>query len=140
MHPPRNIERMEELVELKQIKVELSSSGSNEGMVDNGWTVVETPKPLVETAEVREDCSGPESHVPPRRHRGKRTYVLFRAAEDGCLKCVRKLLEEEKVDISAVSETKGYSALDFAEWGVKKGSSSEGDAVVKFLRKAQEST
>ena len=66
-------------------------------------------------------CAGPDvAHIPVQRSYwsggGGREYFLFTAAYDGCLQCVKSLVEEEGVDVCATSRTKQYSALDFAQW------------------------
>ena len=64
-------------------------------------------------------CPGPEEHRPTQRHAdGKREYVLFKAAEDGCLSCVKWLIEQEGVDPNSRSENNGYTVVGFADWGL----------------------
>lgn len=59
------------------------------------------------------------AHVPSTRP-GNRIYWLFQAAQEGCLECVRRLVEEEGLDVDSKSQTQGWSALSFAEWGRDK--------------------
>ena len=70
-------------------------------------------------------CSGPDvAHVPPDR-RGKaaeRIYYLYKAAEHGCLPCVKQLIESEGLDPRKTSLTCHYSAADFARWGQGRSS------------------
>ena len=89
-------------------------------------------------------CPGPDSaHIPTQKsykRTGLRKYFLFTAASDGCVQCVRRLLEEG-VPPSALSESCKYSALDFAAWEItqarKKGCAAPGcEAVVEFLQGA----
>ena len=51
-------------------------------------------------------------------------YVLFKAASDGCLACVRSLLEDSdsatRVDPFSRSETNGYTVKEFAEYALEK--------------------
>ena len=66
-------------------------------------------------------CPGPEEHRPTQRHAyGKREYVLFKAAEDGCLSCVKWLIEQEGVDPNSRSENMGYTVVGFADWGLQR--------------------
>ena len=64
-------------------------------------------------------CLGPDvQHVPRQKSAksGGRKYVLFTAAQDGCLACVKHLVEREGVDVHSASTNCKYTALDFAEW------------------------
>ena len=45
-------------------------------------------------------------------------YHLFAAAYDGCLPCVKRLVEVDGVPLDSKSFHKGYTALDWAKWGV----------------------
>ena len=82
-------------------------------------------------------CDGPGvAHVPKQssaRDRG-RIYFLFKACEDGCLSCVRQLVEKEGVDPRQLSSSSQYTAMDFAAWG-RSCSSSPGkyDDVIAYL-------
>ena len=62
-------------------------------------------------------------HAPRSRHRqGRPEYILFQAASEGCVHCVRKLLEKEpKVDPYVLSDTERYSVKDFADYAVERG-------------------
>ena len=46
-----------------------------------------------------------------------RLYFLFKACEDGCLPCVKKLIEEEGLDPNQRSSSDRYAAIDYVEWG-----------------------
>ena len=69
-------------------------------------------------------CPGPDyAHQPrfPGSQGGARKYFLFQAAHDGCLRCVRHLVEVECVNPASASRNKrrsraGYTAEEFAEW------------------------
>ena len=87
-------------------------------------------------------CPGPETAHRPTQKSYKdsndRKYYLFKAAEDGCVACVRMLITEEGIDPHEQSNTCKYTALQFASWAVeqakKKGRDDRGCAeVVKFL-------
>ncbi len=81
-------------------------------------------------------CRKHDSHLPKSRARKQlKEYSLFKAAEDGCLRCVRRKLEVEKdVDPHVTSETNNYTAKDFAKYAVDKHIDGA-DAVVKYLEK-----
>ena len=82
-------------------------------------------------------CLGPNfAHVPTQKsaERGGRAYYLFKAASDGCLSCVRKLIEEEGIDPLTVSTTCKYRAVDFAKWELRDGeTSAEHTKIVAYL-------
>ena len=85
-------------------------------------------------------CCGPDvAHVPKQKsaRSGGRVYFLYKAAEDGCLACVKHLVDTEGVDPKQVSASCGYSALDFAAWA-KSSSSDPGkyDDVLAYLRES----
>ena len=67
------------------------------------------------------DCGGPDvAHVSTLKsalNGGGRIYTLFKACEDGCLPCVKKLIEEEHVDPNQRSTSGTYGAIDFVTWG-----------------------
>ena len=77
-------------------------------------------------------CIPGVSHRPSRRRCHLPQYWLFRAASDGCLPCVQRLLHEDGVDIHGTSLTQAYTALDFAMWARQQGVTGA-DAVVTFL-------
>ena len=81
-------------------------------------------------------CRKHDSHLPKSRARKQlKEYSLFKAAEDGCLRCVRRKLETEKdVNPHATSETNNYTVKDFAKYAVDKHIDGA-DAVVKYLEK-----
>ena len=82
-------------------------------------------------------CDGPDvAHVPRQRSAcdGGRIYFLFKACEDGCLPCVRELVEKEGVDPKQLSLSGKYTAMDFAEWGQSCSSSPDKyDDVIAYL-------
>ena len=82
-------------------------------------------------------CDGPDvAHVPRQRSacdKG-RIYFLFKACEDGCLSCVRELVEEEGLDPRQLSLSRKYTAMDFAEWGQSYSSCPDKyDDVIAYL-------
>ena len=84
-------------------------------------------------------CEGPDAaHVPTQKsaREGGREYYLFTAAGDGCLPCVKHLVEVERVDVFATSQTCKYTALAFAEWEVTEHTSRAPQcaSVVEYLR------
>ncbi len=88
---------------------------------------------------MRGDCPGPDTaHIPTQKsaRAGGREYYLFAAAYDGCLTCVQKLVEVEKVDVFATPRSCKYTALDFAEWEVSQQTSRapQCERVVAYLR------
>ena len=68
-------------------------------------------------------CSKGGSHAPKSKARRLLPqYQLFQAALDGCLLCVRRLIEEEpKVDTNILSETNLWSVADMANYSVEHG-------------------
>ena len=77
-------------------------------------------RPVCSVAMFMCRCDGPDvAHVPRQRSAcdGGRIYFLFKACEDGCLSCVRELVEKEGVDPRQSSLSGKYTAMDFAEWG-----------------------
>ena len=72
---------------------------------------------------------------PQAENKQKREYTrywLFEAAYAGCLPCVSRFLEQEGVDPAVLSLSQGYSALDFALWGLSQGIPQAG-AVASYL-------
>ena len=61
-------------------------------------------------------------HLPRSAYRrGRPEYMLFQAALEGCLPCVRRMLEQDpKVDRNALSDTQNYSVQDFADYAVQR--------------------
>ena len=85
-------------------------------------------------------CAGPEvAHVPTQKsaRSGGRVYYLYKAAEHGCLACVKHLVDIEGVDPKQASANRGYSALDYAVWG-QSSSSDPGkyEDVLAYLRES----
>ena len=65
-------------------------------------------------------------------------YNLYSACDAGCVDCVREILANAgpTFDINKVSDTQGYSALDFAKWGKSrtKNAFARHDDVIDLLR------
>lgn len=86
-------------------------------------------------------CSGLDAHTPTQnsfKKTGHRKYFMFQAAADGCLTCLRHLIEIEGIDWTLTSDSCKYSALDFAQWELSKVSRSGGDSqrwaeVIEYL-------
>ena len=82
-------------------------------------------------------CLGPDvQHVPRQKSAksGGRKYVLFTAAQDGCLACVKHLVEREGVDVHSESTNCKYTALSFAEWShQRKKGAKDCQAVIDYL-------
>ena len=75
-----------------------------------------------------------EAHKPKSARRAaQRKYWLFQAASDGCLPCVKYLLEMQGVDPMSLSDSQSYSALDWSLHGAEEGRS-EAALVTKYLR------
>ena len=53
-------------------------------------------------------------HQPFKKRRADVNYWFFHAVKDGCQKCVKILVEELGVNSNATSETRNYTAMDFA--------------------------
>ena len=88
--------------------------------------------------DVQFSCLGPDvQHVPRQKSAksGGRKYVLFTAAQDGCLECVKHLVEREGVDVHSESTNCKYTALDFAEWShQRKKGAKDCQAVIEYLK------
>ena len=70
-----------------------------------------------------------------RKQKRRKEDDLFQAAEDGCLRCVRRFLESEpKVLPYAISAPESYTVTDFAKYALQKHTAGA-DAVVKYLEK-----
>ena len=82
---------------------------------------------------VPQGCSPGKSHMPPASRAHQRKYFLFHAANAGCKTCVAYYLEEEKVDPQSVSDTNGYTVMDWADWALKRDVPGALD-VVNYLR------
>ena len=77
-------------------------------------------------------CKSETRHQPSAFRRQKRKYWLFAAANDGCVECVSRMLECEKVPLASVTDNQGYTVMSFAKYGLEKDV--EGcEAVVKYL-------
>ena len=57
---------------------------------------------------------------------------LLYAASKGCLFCVRRLLEERKVNCGQGFQKQGYSVLDWSKWARKRGVEGA-DAVTRYI-------
>ena len=77
-------------------------------------------------------CSANAHRPENKQKREYKLYWLFEAAYAGCLPCVSRFLEQEGVDPAVLSLSQGYSALDFALWGLSQGSPQAG-AVASYL-------
>ena len=61
--------------------------------------------------------------------------MLFTAAQDGCLACVKHLVEREGVDVHSESANCKYTALSFAEWShQRKKGAKDCQAVIEYLK------
>ena len=65
-------------------------------------------------AEVATPCVPGVSHQPACNRLDDPRYWLYNAAWDGCLPCVRRFLEQDKVDPESRSHSQGYTVLDWA--------------------------
>ena len=74
-----------------------------------------------------------KKHAPSKNRRGQPKYWLFNAASDGCVICVARMIEVEKVPASSVSDSHNYTVMSFAQYGMEKNFEGCGD-VVKYLR------
>ena len=79
-------------------------------------------------------CTFGTTHRPGKRRVGLKKYWLFQAASEGCLACVQRYLEKEGVASSDVSETHGYSVLDWSLWAQKQGVSGS-EVVTEYLQR-----
>merc|ERR1712008_11200 len=76
------------------------------------------------------------------RHRGKggrnnSKYGLLYAAQAPCIECVKYYVEHEHVDPKSKSDSRGYTAISFAEWELSKCRSqdiAEYESVLLYLR------
>ena len=87
------------------------------------------------TDEVK-SCGDPLlAHTPKMKNSlgGRLQYVLFQASMDGCLPCVRHLIEVEGLDPEGRSDSGAYSALDFATYGLQRTSLSGCADVADYL-------
>ena len=85
------------------------------------------------------ECLGPEvAHIPRQNNKAKsgdKKYFLFKAASDGCVACVKRLVEKDGVNANIESLSCKYTALDFAEWFQTRGDNPSGCAeVISYLR------
>ena len=74
-------------------------------------------------------CVAGEVHPPSRRRRDQQLYWFFQAASDGCLPCVRRMLQEDGSLGHVTLETQNYTALDFARWSEEQGVAGARDVV-----------
>ena len=87
--------------------------------------VVARPALRVLPAEPAPPCSvGGRHRIRSAARREVPKYQLFQAAAEGCLRCVRRRLENSDpssaVDPFAVSDTNGYTVRDFAQWAAER--------------------
>ena len=66
------------------------------------------------------------------KSRGAPKDDLCYAAYKGCLCCVRRLLEERKVNPCHASDSQGYSVLDWSLWAERRGVEGA-DAVTQYI-------
>ena len=76
-------------------------------------------------------CSG--KHGDRRAQDDKKRQFLY-ACEDGCFPCVERLVLWEGVAPDSHSDTQGFSALDFAEWGEEQEIEGRHADVISFLQ------
>ena len=118
---------------MRKFYTETSMSGGAEVAVHAGQA-----GPMCSSDGPGQACPGPDvRHVPRQKtaKSGGRKYVLFTAAQDGCLACVKHLVEREGVDVHSVSTNCKYTALDFAEWSHKrKKGAKDCRAVIEYLK------
>jgi len=82
-------------------------------------------------------CASYMDHRPKRQCRqGDIKYWCFRAAEHGCVDCVRHCIEEYKVAHDAQSDNQRYTVKDFAAHGVKEGTAGAQE-VLDYLTELQ---
>ena len=77
----------------------------------------------------------PSGHRPSKRKEHLLKNWLFRAASDGCLDCVKHVLEKEEFRPFSISEPLEYTVLDMAIWAQCKGVKGAQE-VVQYLRGA----
>jgi hypothetical protein len=77
------------------------------------------------------ECNGP--HVAACKQKSSRpeVYDFFSAAYDGCVPCVTKALESNKVQVTTVSDSGQYTALCWARHGMASGKNTA--AVLELL-------
>ena len=66
-------------------------------------------------------CIPGEAHCPSKHRCSQDKYWLFKAAQDGCLPCVQRMVRQGGIDPCSTSDTQGYTALDFANWAKERG-------------------
>ena len=78
---------------------------------------------------------GPGSRIAhaSKRNNDDPNYRLYEAAADGCLECVRKLVEIEGVDPSRGSKNRGYTVMDWAQHSLDQGKSTGCQEVLQYL-------
>ena len=75
------------------------------------------------------------AHCPGKKRNGDLKYHLFQAAADGCLPCVRELVEVRGVCPAEGSNNQNYTALDWAQLSLEKGVNGDGcQEVIGYLR------
>ena len=80
-------------------------------------------------------CVPGVSHRPQDAVRAReRKYWLFQAAWDGCLRCVKHFLEGKIVQPQEISNSSGFSALDWAFYG-QENEREGADDVVAYLQR-----
>jgi hypothetical protein len=73
-------------------------------------------------------------HRPANAARRKQPkYWLFAAANDGCVHCVQRMIQDEGVDPNSKSENCHFNTRDWAVWAVQQGRDAQG--VIDFLNR-----
>ena len=57
-----------------------------------------------------------QKHKPSKNRANRPKYWFFNAVSHGCQPCVKILVEDMGVDKDELSDTQGFSAMDFADW------------------------
>ena len=63
---------------------------------------------------------------------------MFKAAYDGCLPCVRYMLENEEVDVNSVSPNHHCNVLDWARYGLQEGNRGAANVIAYLEREYSE--
>ena len=66
-------------------------------------------------------------------------YMMFSAAAEGCLQCVRYCVERADIPYNAQSENSRYTALDFTQWAATQ-EQTDTQAVQQYLKSCDDLT